>query len=122
MACVRALALAAVVAAAVSAAARAPGAQAQRSCWGEAVREWVRIGYVRDDHPLRCYREALARVDEKTDLAVYSDLSDSIRSALAAAVARAAGEEAPPRSALEVRRASSRSAVAAAPRPAAPLR
>ncbi len=117
----RSLVLVALVAVAASAA-TARDVRAGPSCWGEIVREWVRIGYVRDDHSPRCYREALRRVDEKTDLAVYSDLADSIRSALAASLARAAGKAAPARYVTEVRRATARtttSSVAAAPRSAA---
>ena len=48
-----------------------------------------------DDHPLGCYREALSRLDDYTDLAVYSDLSDSIDAALAAAVAKRSGKPMP---------------------------
>src|SRR5829696_5848649 len=81
---------------AVLAAGTAP-AQAAPGCANAVVQEWLRTGHVDDDHSLRCYREALSRLDDYTDLAVYSDLSDSIDAALAAAVARRNGNPVPQR-------------------------
>ena len=81
---------------AVLAAGTAP-AQAARPCANAVVQEWLRTGHVDDDHRLGCYREALSRLGDYTDLAVYSDLSDSIDAALAAAVARRNGNPVPQR-------------------------
>jgi len=81
---------------AVLAAGAAP-AQAARPCANAVVQEWLRTGHVDDDHSLGCYREALSRLDDYTDLAVYSDLSDSIDAALAAAVAKQSGKPVPQR-------------------------
>jgi len=81
---------------AVLAAGAAP-AQAARPCANAVVQEWLRTGHVDDDHWLGCYREALSRLDDYTDLAVYSDLSDSIDAALAAAVAKRSGKPVPQR-------------------------
>jgi hypothetical protein len=82
---------------AVLAAGAAPAQAAARPCANAVVQEWLQIGHVDDDHPLGCYREALSRLDDYTDLAVYSDLSDSIDAALAAAVARTNGKPVPQR-------------------------
>ena len=76
-------------------AAGAAPAQAARPCANAVVQEWLRTGHVDDDHRLGCYREALSRLDDYTDLAVYSDLSDSIDAALAAAVAKRSGKPVP---------------------------
>src|SRR5215212_3411261 len=100
-------------------AAWAAPAQAARPCANAVVQEWLRNGHVADDHPLACYREALSRVDDYTDLAVYSDLSDSIDAALAAAVARQSGKPVPQRYRDELKKprppASATVATAAAP-------
>src|SRR5215212_3327658 len=103
---------------AVLAAGAAP-AQAARPCANAVVQEWLRTGHVDDDHSLGCYREALSRLDDYTDLAVYSDLSDSIDAALAAVVARRSGKPVPQSYRDELRKprppASATVATAAAP-------
>jgi len=104
----RAALLSAIVLAAVAPAA-ATSAPTAKPCANGVVQEWLRVGHVADDHPVACYREALERVDDYTDLAVYSDLSDSIDAALAAAVAKRAGKPVPERYREQLRR----------PRPAA---
>src|SRR5215217_5458433 len=94
-------------------------AQAARPCANAVVQEWLRTGHVDDDHSLGCYREALSRLDDYTDLAVYSDLSDSIDAALAAAVAKRSGKPVPQSYRDELKKprppASSTVATAAAP-------
>ena len=92
----RAALLSAIVLAAVTPAAVA-SAPAEKPCANAVVQEWLRVGHVADDHPVACYREALERVDDYTDLAVYSDLSDSIDAALAASLAKRAGKPVPQR-------------------------
>ena len=100
-------------------AAGAAPAQAARPCANAVVQEWLRTGHVDDDHRLGCYREALSRLDDYTDLAVYSDLSDSIDAALAAAVAKRSGKPVPQSYRDELKKprppASSTVATAAAP-------
>jgi len=91
---VKRVALVPAIVLAALAAGTAP-AQAARPCANTVVQEWLRSGHVGDDHPLGCYREALSRLDDYTDLAVYSDLSDSIDAALAAAVAKRSGKPMP---------------------------
>src|SRR5215211_3229398 len=94
-------------------AAGAAPAQAARPCANAVVQEWLRTGHVDDDHRLGCYREALSRLDDYTDLAVYSDLSDSIDAALAAAVAKRGGNPVPQRYREQLKRP--RPSVTAAP-------
>jgi hypothetical protein len=120
MASMKRVALLPALALAVLAAGTAP-AQAARPCANAVVQEWIRTGHVAADHRLGCYREALSRLGDYTDLAVYSDLSDSIDAALAAAVAKEHGRPVPQRYRDELKkpRPPARSTVATAAAPVA---
>src|SRR3978361_1848227 len=53
--------------------------------------DWYHDGKIASTYPIACYRDALKHV--KGDLKVYSSLTDDIRSALQAAIARKNGTQ-----------------------------
>jgi hypothetical protein len=68
-------------------------ADAKTPCRDRIYNEWYRNGKVASTYPLSCYRDALKHIP--TDVAVYSSLSDDVRLALQAAIARRHGQHVP---------------------------
>jgi hypothetical protein len=64
------------VALSVGAATLAPTARADAPCWRTIIHEWV-AGGVHVDHPVRCYRQAIANAP--ADLKIYSNLTDDLQ-------------------------------------------
>jgi cobalamin biosynthesis Mg chelatase CobN len=71
-----------------------PGrADAATPCRDKIYNEWYHDGKVASTYPLSCYRDALKHVPVQD--AVYTSLSDDIRLALQAAIARSHGQKVP---------------------------
>jgi cobalamin biosynthesis Mg chelatase CobN len=71
-----------------------PGrADAATPCRDKIYNEWYHDGKVASTYPLSCYRDALKHVPAQD--AVYTSLSDDIRLALQAAIARSHGQKVP---------------------------
>jgi hypothetical protein len=64
------------VALSVGAATLAPTARADAPCWRTVIHEWV-AGGVHEDHPVKCYRQAIAKAP--ADLRIYSNLADDLQ-------------------------------------------
>ncbi|MBA3841776.1 MAG: hypothetical protein H0X39_04010 [Actinobacteria bacterium] len=67
------------------------GAAAAVPCRNKIYNDWYHDGKIASTYPLACYRDALTHV--RGDLKVYSSLTDDIRSALQAAIARKNGKQ-----------------------------
>jgi hypothetical protein len=67
------------------------GAAAAVPCRNKVYNDWYHDGKIASTYPIACYRDALKHV--KGDLKVYSSLTDDIRSALQAAIARKNGKQ-----------------------------
>jgi hypothetical protein len=67
------------------------GAAAAVPCRNKIYNDWYHDGKIASTYPIACYRDALKHV--KGDLKVYSSLTDDIRSALQAAIARKNGKQ-----------------------------
>jgi len=86
------LSCALVVCASVVACSALPGtASAAVPCRNTIYNDWYHDGKIASTYPIACYRDALKHV--KGDLKVYSTLTDDIRSALQAAIARKNGKQ-----------------------------
>ena len=68
-------------------------ADAKTPCRDKIFNEWYHSGKVASTYPLSCYRDALKHVPVQD--AVYTSLSDDIRLALQAAIARSHGQDVP---------------------------
>jgi hypothetical protein len=68
-------------------------ADAKTPCRDKIFNEWYHSGKVASTYPLSCYQDALRHVPAQD--AVYTSLSDDIRLALQAAVARSHGQQVP---------------------------
>jgi len=76
------------------AAAALPGAaSAATPCRNKVINDWYPDGKIASTYPIACYRDALKHIPP--DAAIYSSLSDDIRSAMRAALRRAHGLSAP---------------------------
>jgi hypothetical protein len=79
------LAVLAVAATAIPAQASAAG-----PCRNDVYDDWYHDGKIASTYPISCYRDAVKHVHG--DLKIYSSLTDDIRAAMQAAIARAQGK------------------------------
>jgi hypothetical protein len=79
------LAVLAIAATAVPAQASAAG-----PCRNDVYDDWYHDGKIASTYPISCYRDAIKHVHG--DLKIYSSLTDDIRAAMQAAIARARGK------------------------------
>jgi hypothetical protein len=66
-------------------------AKASVPCRDRIYNDWYADGKIATTYPIACYRDALKHVNGRSDLLVYSSLSDDIRAAMQGALALAKG-------------------------------